>query len=140
LPYIKQEYRISPDYIINQVRHGNIVEALSFLIDYIEKLPLEQVDGTINYIFSRLLKDTDLSFSIAGIDLFINGAIEGIYLEDKTYFKLERLIGLLHCMEAEFKERGWKASNYLEKLSSFYYTTVLIPYELKKRKENGDID
>jgi len=139
MPYIKKELRASPDFIVMLVVNNEIVEALSFLTEYIKTVPIKQQDGIVNYIFTRLLKNNHSYPILAYIDNFIRGAISNIYLSPPSYFNYERLIGLLNCMFLEFTRRVWDNDHLIMDLI-IGYEGQLIVYEDTEMKENGDID
>ena len=71
MPYIKMEDR------------GKYEEVLKELIDILKGLPVERVDGELNYVITRLLKE---SYPL-------------------RYFNLNRAVGVLECAKLEFYRR-----------------------------------
>lgn len=74
MPYIKREKRAELDLLVNQV------------VDLFKRIPDDEVDGSLNYFFTRILKS----------------------LYTPSYFNYERAIGLLSCIQMEFYRR-WVA-------------------------------
>ena len=73
MPYIKPEERKDYDPIIN------------VLLEYLQRVDEKKVDGYINYIFSRILKE--------------------IYVVQPSYFNYNRCIGVLECAKLEAYRR-----------------------------------
>jgi hypothetical protein len=71
LPYIKNENR------------GKYEETITKLIELLKAQPVENVDGELNYLITRLLK--------------------GVY--PLRYFNLNRALGVLECAKLEFYRR-----------------------------------
>jgi hypothetical protein len=71
LPYIKPE---------NRVRYEKV---LGELIDILKSLPVEEVDGELNYVVTKILK--------------------GVY--PLRYFHINKAIGVLECIKLEFYRR-----------------------------------
>jgi len=71
LPYIKSENRVKYDRILHE------------LIDILKSLPVEEVDGELNYVVTKLLKE--------------------IY--PVRYFHINKAIGVLECVKLEFYRR-----------------------------------
>jgi len=81
MPYIKREKRAELDLLVKQV------------VDVIKRIPDEEVDGHLNYLFTRILKA----------------------LYTPSYLRYERVIGLLSCIQHEFYRR-WVAPYEDEKI------------------------
>jgi hypothetical protein len=75
MPYIKPEKRIELNEIVEQITM------------HMQKIPENQWDGCLNYLFTKTLKD----------------------LYKPSYFNYERIMGLLECMQHEFYRR-WISS------------------------------
>lgn len=71
MPYIKMEDR------------GKYEELLEKLIDIMKSLPVERIDGELNYVITRILKE---SYPL-------------------RYFNLNRAMGVLECAKLEFYRR-----------------------------------
>ena len=71
MPYIKSENRVKYDRILHE------------LIDILKSLPVEEVDGELNYVVTKLLKE--------------------IY--PLRYFHINKAIGVLECVKLEFYRR-----------------------------------
>ncbi|MCW3992570.1 MAG: hypothetical protein NWE79_07660, partial [Candidatus Bathyarchaeota archaeon] len=71
IPYIKMEDR------------GKYEEVLEELIDILKGLPVEKIDGELNYVITRMLKE---SYPL-------------------RYFNLNRAVGVLECAKLEFYRR-----------------------------------
>lgn len=71
MPYIKREERAKYDRLLKE------------LVDLLRAQPLEQADGELNYIITKMLKD---SYPL-------------------KYFNLNRAIGVLECCKLEFYRR-----------------------------------
>jgi len=71
MPYIKMEHR------------GKYEEVLRELIDTLKALPVERIDGELNYVITRILKE---SYPL-------------------RYFNLNRAMGVLECAKLEFYRR-----------------------------------
>jgi ribosomal protein S3AE len=71
LPYIKSENRAKYERILHE------------LIDTLKSLPVEEVDGELNYIVTKLLKE--------------------IY--PLRYFHINKAVGVLECIKLEFYRR-----------------------------------
>ena len=71
MPYIKSENRVKYDRILHE------------LIDILKSLPVEEVDGELNYVVTKLLKE--------------------IY--PVRYFHINKAIGVLECVKLEFYRR-----------------------------------
>ena len=71
MPYIDQKSRKNIDREINQ------------LIEKLKSLPMEKIDGNLNYCFCRILK--------------------GIY--SPSYFNYNRMMGVLACVQQEIYRR-----------------------------------
>ena len=71
LPYVKPENRAKYE------------KALDELIDILKSLPVEEVDGELNYVVTRILKQ--------------------IY--PLRYFHINKAIGVLECVKLEFYRR-----------------------------------
>jgi len=68
MPYIKQEQRPELDALVNP------------LVEYMQTLPVEEQDGSLNYVFTKTLK--------------------GVY--PMKYFHLNRALGVLTAVTQEF--------------------------------------
>jgi len=71
LPYIKPE---------NRVKYEKVLEEL---ISILKSLPMENVDGELNYVVTKMLKE--------------------IY--PLRYFHINRAVGVLECIKLEFYRR-----------------------------------
>jgi len=71
MPYIKQEQRKKWEKIISEIK------------EIIKKLPVEELDGELNYLISNILKES----------------------YPPKYFNYNRAIGLLECIKSEFYRR-----------------------------------
>lgn len=71
MPYIKMEDR------------GKYDEVLGELISTLKSLPVERIDGELNYVITRILKE---SYPL-------------------RYFNLNRAMGVLECVKLEFYRR-----------------------------------
>lgn len=71
MPYVKKEKRVELDKIVNQI------------LALMEKIPDEDRDGCLNYLFTKTLKS----------------------LYRPSYFNYERVMGLLECIQQEFYRR-----------------------------------
>jgi hypothetical protein len=71
LPYIKPE---------NRTKYKKVLEELTGIL---KALPVEEVDGEVNYVVTKMLKE--------------------IY--SLRYFNLNRAIGVLECIKLEFYRR-----------------------------------
>lgn len=71
MPYIKSENRAKYERILHE------------LIDILKSLPVEEVDGELNYIVTKLLKE--------------------IY--PLRYFHINKAVGVLECIKLEFYRR-----------------------------------
>lgn len=71
MPYIKMENR------------GKYDEVLQELIDILKGLPIDRIDGELNYVITRILKE---SYPL-------------------RYFNLNRAVGVLECAKLEFYRR-----------------------------------
>jgi ribosomal protein S3AE len=71
LPYIKPE---------NRAKYEKVLEEL---ISILKSLPMENVDGELNYVVSKMLKE--------------------IY--PLRYFHINRAVGVLECIKLEFYRR-----------------------------------
>lgn len=71
MPYIKMEDRVKYE------------EVLKALIDILKGLPVERIDGELNYVITRLLKE---SYPL-------------------RYFNLNRAVGVLECAKLEYYRR-----------------------------------
>ena len=89
MPYIKKQDRKKFDKHINS------------LIKEIQKSKVENQDGQVDYIITKILKE--------------------IYSKNKTFFNLNRAVGVLNSVMLEF------------------YRRVIVPYENKKIKQHGDV-
>ena len=79
LPYIKPE---------NRVKYENVLEELAGIL---KSLPVEEVDGELNYVVTKILKQ--------------------IY--PLRYFHINKAIGVLECIKLEFYRRV--AASYEDK-------------------------
>ena len=89
MPYIKKQDRKKFDKHINS------------LIKEIKKSKVENQDGQVDYIITKILKE--------------------IYSKNKTFFNLNRAVGVLNSVMLEF------------------YRRVVAPYKNKKIKQHGDV-
>jgi len=71
MPYINREKRAELDLLVDRV------------VDLFKRIPDDEVDGRLNYFFTRILKS----------------------LYTPSYFNYERAIGLLSCIQMEFYRR-----------------------------------
>ena len=71
MPYIKSENRAKYERILHE------------LIDILKSLPVEEVDGELNYVVTKLLKE--------------------IY--PLRYFHVNKAVGVLECIKLEFYRR-----------------------------------
>ena len=71
MPYIKTEKRVKYE------------KALNELVGILKSLPLEEVDGELNYVVTKILK--------------------GVY--PLKYYHLNKAIGVLECIKLEFYRR-----------------------------------
>lgn len=71
MPYINKEYREKFDQVLKE------------LIGMLKALPVERMDGELNYVITRILKEA----------------------YPPRYFNLNRAIGVLECIKLEFYRR-----------------------------------
>ncbi|HUW48543.1 MAG TPA: hypothetical protein VMW36_07365 [Patescibacteria group bacterium] len=71
MPYIKSENRKKYDKVLRE------------LVDTLKRLPPEEVDGELNYVVTKILKD--------------------IY--PLRYFHINKAVGVLECIKLEFYRR-----------------------------------
>jgi len=140
MPYIIPELRGRYNNIIELARQCDFGVARALLLEDLKQLHPTQVDGHLNYLFSKLLKD------IVGdprdyYKTFIKTILEDVYCSPPKYYKLQRLYGLLSCMQIEFNRRGWSdiAQAILGIIGYEMTFNILIPYENGKVRDNGDI-
>ena len=84
---------------IDQASRKVIEPELKSLIKKLKSIPLEKIDGNINYCISTIMKD----------------------LYTPSYFNYNRMMGVVACVQQEL------------------YRRLVVPYEDKKIKENGDV-
>ena len=141
MPYIKQEDREKYKIIIEKARHLDIGVARALLLDNLSKLHPTEVDGHLNFVFTKLLKDSKNNFHIY-FGRFIDLILQDVYADPPKYYKLQRAIGLLTCMIIEFSRRKWsvQSKKFLKDLRRKFTENILIPYEDIKIEQNGDIE
>ena len=71
MPYIKSESR---------TKYAKVLEEL---VDILKSLPVEEVDGELNYVVTKILK--------------------GVYA--LRYFHINKAVGVLECVKLEFYRR-----------------------------------
>lgn len=71
MPYIKPENRVKYEKVLDE------------LIRILKSLPVEEVDGELNYVVTKILKQ--------------------VYL--LRYFNINRVVGVLECIKQEFYRR-----------------------------------
>jgi len=71
LPYIKPEIRTKYEKVLDE------------LIGILKSLPVEKVDGELNYVVTKILKET----------------------YPVRYFNINRAVGVLECIKLEFYRR-----------------------------------
>lgn len=71
MPYIMSKKRVKYEKVLNE------------LIDILKSLPVEEIDGELNYVLTRILKQ--------------------VY--PLRYFNINRAIGVLECTKQEFYRR-----------------------------------
>ena len=71
MPYIKMEDRVKYEDVLKE------------LIDILKGLPVERIDGELNYIITKILKEA----------------------YPLRYFNLNRAVGVLECAKLEFYRR-----------------------------------
>lgn len=142
MPYIKQEYRPQFNIIIQQVRKGNVEEAVNRLTSFLKKLsPHKNVDGYLNYIFTQILKNH--SYFLQAELVFIRTMVLEIYASPLSYHNINAFNGLVTSMIDEFEERGWDTLEnitFLIRLRLLFRNSYTKYYEEKKREENGDLE
>ena len=84
---------------IDQKGRKKIGREIDLLIKKLKVLPMEKLDGHLNYCICRILKE----------------------LYAPSYFNYNRMMGVLACVQQEI------------------YRRLVVPYEDKKRRENGDV-
>jgi len=147
MPYIKQEARVIYNYAVAEFL--NLSVSIYQIVPGIKDEPLEKQDGIINYILtSVLLKLSKKPYDPENWNYYrqvyhsLHEFIEVFYAgEDKSYFTLNRAIGLLTSMINEFKRRKWSTPIRMD-LESYLVSFLgvhVVPYEDAKIKENGDI-
>jgi len=139
MPYIKKEMRPPFDEVIDAIKQKNMDQYVMVALDLaLEGKALTAIDGCINYLFSKLLKDEPNPYVHKK---FIKDAIKKVYLSPIKYYKLNRLFGLFECMIMEFDRRGWGSDDTIDMFKDLqrYYRHKYITYEKQKIEENGDI-
>jgi hypothetical protein len=108
MPYIKMEDR--PKY----------EKPLGDLIATLKSQPVESIDGELNYIITRILKEA----------------------YPLRYFNLNRAVGVLECCKEAYPLRYFnlnRAVGVLECCKLEFYRRVAAPYEDTKIQQNGDV-
>ena len=95
--------------------------------------------GELNYLITKLLLD-ETSYAVLwdgveiAVDLYVanNGA---------SYETYNSVMGVLLCASLEYTRRTNHnvPGGVLKEYAQYFYQTVLVPYEDKKIKENGDV-
>ncbi|MBI5780002.1 MAG: hypothetical protein HZA49_11200 [Planctomycetes bacterium] len=96
---------------IDKTSRKAIEPELKALIKKLKSIPMEKVDGHINYCISTMMKEL-YSPSPARTPMNISGG---------GYFNYNRMMGVVACVQQEL------------------YRRLVAPYENKKIKENGDV-
>jgi len=148
MPYIKKSLRGSFDnaVVLAIAETGRISTAQSstvkLIIQLMKNIEIENFDGCLNYVFSQMLRKVTNLWWTGDIIL---GVIDEIFLKEPRYWKLERALGLIDAMEAEFKRRRWRPLDLVEILLTLMRIREVILhnidiYEDKKIAENGDLE
>jgi len=147
MPYIKKEFRARYDNVIKNLKldlnKDNLEEIRYFLNRTFSGLYSNQIDGHLNYFFSKLLKslignsDENYEYCIRLIRLILTD----VYCSPPRYYKLQRLFGLFTCMLKEFERRNWSliSIKILGDLADEFFCNIYEPYEDGKIRDNGDI-
>lgn len=136
-PYIEKKYRPIFDQAVNYAIDGWITVSVDTIIFGV-KSHGDKFDGCLNYVFTQLFRKTEspLAFTV------IEQTIIKMFLEEPSYHKIERIIGLLNCMLIEFETRNWMTEEISIRLDALikYMKTEYKIYERKKCEEEGDLE
>lgn len=139
MPYIREELRPVFDSAVQLAFLGKWAESADRIIFGIKDLSIYDSDACLNYTFSRLLRDMP---DLKEAEIVMQRVIFAIFIkEHERYIKYERVMGLLGAIAFEFSEREWRpeAKVVLGKLLTWVISEHYIPYEKRKRIENGDL-
>jgi len=140
MPYIKPEFRPAFDEVVKTAQKGTVADALLDALTLISTKQDSELDGCLNYLFTQLLRKLKNLDDAYVIILNVLYSVFKVNTEPR-YAKLQRVIGLLVCMNWEFHRRKWKPLALL-KINDLieYMATIISAYEDKKIAESGDID
>lgn len=139
MPYIKEEARKIFDYCLEGVNKRPEVSA-HLIHDELKERELEDIDGIMNYIITKLLMNKKVIE--VNIKKCINILITDQYITNLRYYKINAFTGLIDNVLDNLEERGWVTEEnivYLCGLLVDYKETYVRPYEKKKREDNGDL-
>jgi hypothetical protein len=165
MPYIKRELRQPFIDSINELvkllpnkpTDQQLTPLMWKLLYPLENIPTEQIDGIINYIITKLLKEchivgaglTEYAYKemATSLRIIIGTLLISVYgttdTPKESYFNYNRAIGVLTCCQLEFKRRygnnSLMGALLIQKVIRDYYATAISKYEDKKIMENGDV-
>jgi len=150
MPYISNTCRTAYDDIINEMLDETDNQMFynakykSMLIAYLNSVPPQSQDGQLNYFLTKLFKNLNhlqIKVDCAKLRQFIIEVVKQVY--SPSYFNYERIIGLLYCCSREYKRKhgrqAFLVENFVDTLIDKVWNELLVPYEIKKEQENGDI-
>jgi len=135
MPYIKKDLRPELYSIVQNFNMAYAEETLDKVVDLFAT-HRNFTDGNLNYFCTQLIRKY---WNKTDAMIFSYMVIDKVLLTPLCYLNLERGLGLLYCMQREFKRREWGNEVIMEMILESV-GRLYDDYEDKKKEENGDLE
>jgi len=140
VPYIKKALRPPFDIAVEMAIKKRYDFAIAQILRSVEHMKPEVMDGCLNYVFTQMLRKTELLMEVVPV---IDVVLQHIFWHNPKYIKFERCKGLLGSMIKEYERRNWKRADsvyiVLDMLMG-HNDKLQAEYEDECIKRNGDLD
>ena len=136
MPYVDQETRKKYSKYVKDLIDGSI--DLGRFCGSVIKEKIEKQDGIMDYVITQGLRNNcRLNFIDEILQLFYCS-------EPRSWFRFQRLLGLLTAIPLEFDRRNWTLSDeqrtVLKLEPTYLYDVIISSYEDIKITLNGDLE
>jgi len=147
MPFIEGQYRSPLDWFIRDAEAGKVWEALTGLQKILSdksKVPSEIFDGALNYTMCQLYRKSNIVIAESIILMLFNK----YYYDEPRYTKLKDAIGTLYEVRSAFRNHLFdscginKEDDVVSSIDRLirHQDSIYVPYEITKKKKNGDLE
>jgi len=147
MSYIERSQRLPYDELITRIflREGFTLTNADELINLLQKLDVETIDGHFNYFLTKcfvILNGLHSTIDLGDFRRFVLKVLCVVY--QPKYFNYNRAMGMLSCVAYEYQRRhGSRASflvkTFLEGITKEFYL-IVGHYEEEVMNRNGDVE